>query len=416
MMEPNERDETNPGPGRPARDEYLWDRSGEPDPTVSALEGALAPHRWQGRLPDLAALDAATAGEDTGEDAGAGTGAGAGAGAGAGVGARRVGWPRALAAALLVTALLAVGLSVWRGIAAPRGDGAAGDRPPVAEAPAHDPSPTPAPVADARPYRLQVLDGTPRLDGAAASGDAPVAVGPGAAVETDARSRARVHVGDIGSVELGPASRLRVGEPSPDEAPDAGYLLHLDRGTLTASIFAAPRLFQLGTPSGIAVDMGCVYTAHVDEAGATRLHVELGQVSFETERRQVLVPSGASARAWPAAGPGTPVWDDAPPAWRAAVERHDERTLRDGAASDPEGLARVLDVARPEDTLTLWHLLAHARGEEGAAVYEALAALSPPPEGVTRQACLAGDRQALLGWRDVMGWAWVTTAGGKSGR
>ncbi|MHC5211088.1 MAG: FecR family protein [Planctomycetota bacterium] len=387
------------------RDDYLWDRSGEPDPTVAKLEGALAQERWRGPLGDLAEMDA-TVDEGYGESPGPAPGA-----------RRPLRWlPRALAAGLIFFLLTAVGLSVWHGIMEPRN----GERPvgpdPVAQAP------------DAQPYRFEVLDGAPRIDGVSAAAGAPLEVEVGTAVETDAASRALVHVGDIGSVELGTDSRLRVGDLADAGDPEAGYLLHLDRGLLTASIFAAPRLFQLGTPSGIAVDMGCVYTAHVDEAGTTRLHVDLGQVSFETERRKVLVPSDASTRAWPGVGPGTPVWDDAPQEWREAVERYDELTLRDGTAPGIDDMPRgalldsVLATERSEDSLTLWHLLAHASdvdgadGADGARVYERLAALAPPPEGVTREACLVGDEAALLAWRDVMGWAWTTSKTSKPPR
>ena len=44
--------------------------------------------------------------------------------------------------------------------------------------------------------------------------------------------------------------------------------------------------------------------------------------------------------------------------------------------------------------------------EERAQVYERLAALSPPPQGVTRAAVLAGNRDALDRWWDSIG---VTT-------
>jgi hypothetical protein len=392
------------------RDDYLWDRSGTPDATVAALEGALAQRRWRGRLGELSELDA-TVDEDLHDVPGPAPGARP----------RLVSVPRALAATLIVFALLAVGLSVWHGIMEPEhGDAPVAEAPTVPDVPTAPAAGAMPPVADAPSYRLDVLDGTPRVDGAGVAAGAPLLVGPGAAVETDARSRARVHVGDIGSVELGPTSRLRVGAPSAALAPDAGYLLHLDRGSLTASIFAAPRLFQLGTPSGMAVDMGCIYTAEVDMDGSTRLRVDLGQVSFETEGRKVLVPFGASTRAWPGVGPGTPVWDDASAEFVAAVARYDELTLRERGAPDraqlDAALAAVLATERPQDSLTLWHLLAHARADAAAPVYERLAALLPPPAGVTREACLAGDGAALLAWRDALGWAWDSGTRSKPGR
>ena len=44
--------------------------------------------------------------------------------------------------------------------------------------------------------------------------------------------------------------------------------------------------------------------------------------------------------------------------------------------------------------MTLWHLLTRGTPEERARVYDRLAALAPPPEGVTREQILAGNRVA----------------------
>ncbi|HZM01065.1 MAG TPA: hypothetical protein VFD43_12525, partial [Planctomycetota bacterium] len=242
---------------------------------------------------------------------------------------------------------------------------------------------------------------------------------------TQADARVELRVGPIGSVTVEPDTRLRIEDPSGagagagTSASDGEYLLWLERGSISASIFAAPRLFQLGTPSGIAVDMGCAYTASVDEAGITRLAVTLGQVSFETAQRKVLVPSGASVRAWPGRGPGTPVWDDAAPGFRVAVEWLDE-ALASGQWTElvngpQDGTAAVLMTQRSQDSLSLWHLLdsdADLRLREP--VYERLAALAPPPEGVTREGCLARDGEQLLAWRDALGWAWPAELSSKS--
>ena len=53
--------------------------------------------------------------------------------------------------------------------------------------------------------------------------------------------------------------------------------------------------------------------------------------------------------------------------------------------------------------MTLWHLLTRGSPEERARVYDRLAALVPPPEGVTRELILAGNRAALDRWWDQLG-------------
>jgi hypothetical protein len=53
--------------------------------------------------------------------------------------------------------------------------------------------------------------------------------------------------------------------------------------------------------------------------------------------------------------------------------------------------------------MTLWHLLARGTPDERARVYDRLAALVPPPEGVSREGILRGDRIALSRWWDKLG-------------
>jgi len=195
---------------------------------------------------------------------------------------------------------------------------------------------------------------------------------------------ARLRVGPIGLIELEEKSALRI-----EEGAAEAYRVYLERGALVASIFAAPRVFQVGTPSGIAVDLGCVYRTLVDEEGRTTLAVLSGRVSFEVPGRRVVVPADASCRAYPGRGPGLPVWEDAPEGFAAAVERLD-------AGPDAAALAKVLEAARPKDSLTLWHLLEHADAEVRRAAFDRLSRIEAPPEGLRAG---AADREALERWR-----------------
>jgi hypothetical protein len=63
----------------------------------------------------------------------------------------------------------------------------------------------------------------------------------------------------------------------------------------------------------------------------------------------------------------------------------------------------VLSSARRRDAMTLWHLLTRGSTEERSRVYDRLAAIVPPPEGVTREAVLRGERAALHMWWDRLG-------------
>lgn len=220
-------------------------------------------------------------------------------------------------------------------------------------------------------------------------------IAEGEALETDAASRAAIRVGEIGTVDVEPNSRVRLVRASRDE-----HRIALDRGTLHAAIFAPPRLFFVDTPSGVAVDYGCAYTLEVADDGSSLLHVTAGWVALELGGRDALVPAGALCRTRPGVGPGTPYFDDAPERLREALSRLDA-----GEGGD-DALGAVLAEARPRDSLTLWHLIWRRAGAERERIVDRLAALVPPPAGVTAAAVLAGDAEARDRWHALLEGTW----------
>lgn len=285
-------------------DQYLWDRSGEPDAELERLEARLQPLRWSGapmRLP-----------------------------------ARRLGrsrWPLAVAASVLVV----VAGTVWW---------AAGREPESSWQ-----------SAERRIRRGETL----------AAGD---------------RSSIVLHSDDVGRVEIGPRSIVRVLESSADREQ-----LELRRGTLHAFIWAPPARFQVTTASSRAIDLGCRYTLSVDDRGAGVLQVEMGWVAFEYQRLESFIPAGAACRTAPGRGPGVPFYLDSPEALRADLSRWE-------ATAGELDLDGVLDAARPRDALTVWHLLPRVPQADRAKVYDRLAALVDL-RGVDRVQALRLDRQAL---------------------
>jgi len=212
-------------------------------------------------------------------------------------------------------------------------------------------------------------------------------------LETGESSSARVKVGAIGQVEIEPRTRLRL-----VDAGAASHRLALDRGVLHARIWAPPGSFFVDTPSAVAVDLGCEYTLAVDETGAGLLRVSSGWVGFEHGGRESFVPRGAACATRPGRGPGTPYYEDAPEELRRALADVDFGP----AAARPEAVRSVLASARREDAFSLWHLLARLDGADRAAVYDRLVALVPPPDGVTREGALAGDRRMLDRWWEAL--------------
>jgi hypothetical protein len=236
---------------------------------------------------------------------------------------------------------------------------------------------------------------TATRDPAAAQVGAKGRLAVGDWIETDAASRARISVGLIGEVLLEPQTKVRL--------LDAGVRSHrlsLSRGILHARIWAPPGGFLVDTPSATAVDLGCQYTLEVDAKGTGLLSVESGWVGFLFEGRESFVPADAGCRTRPGVGPGTPFFHDASEPFKAALE-----TLDFG--SDPSerraALATILAEARPEDALSLWHLLPRGSEAERARVYARMADLVPPPPGVERDAVLRGDRRSLDLWWNALG-------------
>jgi anti-sigma factor RsiW len=211
-------------------------------------------------------------------------------------------------------------------------------------------------------------------------------------IETGNTSRARIKVADIGSVEVEPHTRVRLVDTG-----SAGHRLALESGALTAKILAPPRLFFVDTPAGTAIDLGCEYRLQCDRAGAGLLRVSGGWVALEWHGKEVLVPTGASCRMRPGQGPGTPWFDDAAAGFVRALDTFDT------ARSE---LGTILAAARSRDTLTLWHLLPKVTPGERPLVYDRMAALAPPPTGVTRDRVLSLDADALTQWKNELAWIW----------
>ncbi len=240
-------------------------------------------------------------------------------------------------------------------------------------------------------WSVAALAGSPRVNTRVVSDPAPFRLGQW--LETDAASRARVVVGAIGEVTVDPNSRLRLAGVA-----DTDHRLELQRGSLSAFIWAPPRLFFVDTPAATAVDLGCAYTLTVADNGDGELRVTLGYVALEHGDRESLIPARAMCLTRKGAGPGTPFAEDAPAELRAALSRLDFEPGATRAA-----LAAVLRHARPEDAITLWHLLARAAPADRAAVFDRLAALQSVPAAVTRAGILAGDAAMRRAWAAALG-------------
>ena len=236
-----------------------------------------------------------------------------------------------------------------------------------------------------RPWQVEALTNGGRATRMAA----------GDLIETGAGSRMRIHVGDVGTVDVEAGTRVLLGV-----ARDTGYRMALERGTISAQISAPPRVFVVDTPTSTVVDLGCAYTVTVADDGAGVLRMTEGWAALEWNGRESLVPAGAMCRTRPNLGPGMPYFEDAPDALKRAVNAFD-----DGDRT-PDTVDTILREARVRDTLTLWHLLLRVDAALRAQVYDRLASLVNPPPGVTRNQTLQLEPDALRRLREELAWHW----------
>jgi ferric-dicitrate binding protein FerR (iron transport regulator) len=338
--------------GPSMKDDYLWDGSGEPDPEVQKLETALGRYRHNQPAPAFDQVAKTIP--------------------------MKRGWRLfnlglsvqlgAIAAVLLLAVTAAY---FWR------------NRPTQEQGPA---------------WEVARIEGAPRVGWHSigeGSGNGKLAVGQ--TLVTDKSSRASITLDETGRIEVDPGSRLRLVAGGPGRKR-----LSLERGTIHATIWAAPGSFGVDTPSAVAVDLGCVFTLHVDDSGAGLLRTTIGWVGFRLNGHESFIPAGAVCATRPKIGPGTPYAEDAPASF------HDALSKFDFSATTPQErnalLGIILSDARKDDALTLWHLLSRVSDTDRPAVYDRLATLASPPADVTREGILRLDRNMLDSWWNSFGY------------
>ncbi|HEX5071144.1 MAG TPA: FecR domain-containing protein [Vicinamibacterales bacterium] len=321
--------------------DYLWDRTGPPDPDIVRLERLLSHLRPAADGPRVLMFPGRARHQSS-----------------------RPSWPFIAAAASLaavVVAMAGVSLRTGRSSAS--------------------------------------LDVT-RLEGTATIASRPVVdrleLRAGTWLETNDQGRASIDIASVGRVEVDPDTRISLLSSRPGQ-----HRLQLQRGTIHALIWAPPGQFVVETPSSTAVDLGCAYTLTVDEEGVGHVRVTSGWVGFEWRGRESFIPAGAVCTTRVGLGPGTPHFADTATAFNEALAVLD---LPGGPAEARRvALDRVLADARPKDAMTLWHLVSRLAGPDRARVFDRLAELAPPPPGVTRAGVLAGHRIMLDDWWDTLG-------------
>jgi FecR protein len=337
------------------KDDYLWDGSGEPDPEIQKLETALGRYRHNQAAPALDQLPEIRAEKRS----------------------RFSPWRFSFQVAVVAASIL-IAATIYFYVRSK------------------------AVVEQGPSWEVARLAGAPRVGSKTIGAKAGVGkLGVGQLLETDRSSRATISLEETGSVEVDAGSRVRLISNGPGRKR-----LSLERGTIHATIWAPPGEFVVDTPSATAVDLGCIYTLHVDDSGAGLLRTSVGCVGFRLNGHESFIPAGAVCATRPKTGPGTPYLEDATPAFREALSRFDFQATTPAERNALLGV--LLADARNNDALTLWHLISRVDDPDRPRVFDRLASLAPPPEGVTREGILRLDRPMLDAWWNSLGFGDVS--------
>jgi hypothetical protein len=232
------------------------------------------------------------------------------------------------------------------------------------------------PEAPATAWQVDSFAGQARLGAQAAAVDMPLRAGQ--VLHTGEASELTLRADEFGMIDIGPDSQMRA---------TTNRQVLLENGQLHAFIWARPREFVVQTPSARAVDLGCEYTINVDKSGDGLLRVDMGWVAFQYGDHESFIPAGAACVTRKRSGPGIPFFEDAPePLLRSLTALEEGNTA---------ALAGILEAARPEDGLTLWHLLTRVPERDRGKVFDRFAGLVALPPEVTREAVVRRDAHAL---------------------
>ena len=239
------------------------------------------------------------------------------------------------------------------------------------------------------PWRVVAVSGAPRIAGAQFTRTSNLAVG--SVLETDATSRARLHVASLGVIDVEPGTRLRLVSTTARR-----HSLALEYGTITARMWAPPFSLAIETPSAAVFDLGCAFTVHSEPDGYGSVYVTSGWIEFEDAERSIVVPQGAEAVTRPGLGPGTPYFSDAPPEFKLAIAEFDSHPA--DVAARVAAVDRILNSARPRDAFTLLNLFHEVAPGERPLVLDRMASFVTIPGGYTRDDLLAMRQDALAAY------------------
>lgn len=322
-------------------DDYLWDRSGTPDPGIAKLESLLREFRYKP------------------------------------IRVRRSSMKIKVAAA----ALLVLGAAGLYSIISGALEG------------------SPKSASKRISYALSSESGAIVLeheDGTRSSAErsVPQPVREGTWIVTNAGDRVVLRAEGLSELSWEGAARLKF-----SKADDSVHRFELERGKINVRVppppIVPPRLFQVGTPRGVVVDLGCRYELSVDETGATSVEVLLGCIVFESEDGQCFVPWGHRFSAQRGLPMGVPVAIYTSTDFAAALRVFEA----DDGPAGRRAFQGLLETSTSSDCLTLWHLLSRVGPDDRRLLVSRLCELRDIRDGELRAALQSLDEKSLTSLR-----------------
>jgi hypothetical protein len=202
------------------------------------------------------------------------------------------------------------------------------------------------------------------------------------------RGTVRLQSPAVGTIDVGANTTVRL-----IENRSRRHRLALASGTIHAKTTSQPGVFVIDTPKARAIDLGCEYTLTIARGGGGELHVIAGWVDLTHGYEQSLVPQGASAVITQHGALSVPIFDDAAPAFRAAVREFERK----------HDMATIVALARARDAFTLLNLFRDATADERLILYDRLNQLVPAPPSITRESVRYWMPSSTeLWWRPVI--------------
>ena len=175
---------------------------------------------------------------------------------------------------------------------------------------------------------------------------APASLSVGAPLTLNAGDRAGIDVARIGQMVLRGDAQLTL-----LSSQGTRHRLALERGSAHVRVWAPPGSVVIRTPAGEVIDLGCEFELTVEPA-RTVVRVFSGWVQIENGHDETLIPAGATGESRPDRAPTVGVFDDAPPAFVAAV-----RALEAAAPTRDADVRTIVETARVRDVFTLLMLV-----------------------------------------------------------